>query len=149
MTLRRRSNGDEEAGVNLSPLIDCVFLLLIFFLVTTMFKKFEHQIPIRMPDITSSLSEESQEDVLHIGMSAAGAFHRERAIGTRGELLFQRAEELGTILGALAKTRRHSDPVRLVVEKQTRFQDVISALDQFQHAGFQDVDVRVTNRIAR
>ena len=40
----------------MSPLIDCVFLLLIFFLVTTMMKKWEMQIPLSLPAMTSSLS---------------------------------------------------------------------------------------------
>ena len=31
--------GDDKPDVQMSPLIDCVFLLLIFFLVTTMMKK--------------------------------------------------------------------------------------------------------------
>ena len=41
-----RLNYDEEdkVEVQMSPLIDCVFLLLIFFLVTTMMKKWEMQI---------------------------------------------------------------------------------------------------------
>jgi len=29
---------ETEVGFNLTPLIDCVFLLLIFFMVTTVFK---------------------------------------------------------------------------------------------------------------
>lgn len=149
MKLRRKSKSEDEAGVNLSPLIDCVFLLLIFFLVTTMFKKFEHQIPIRMPDITSSLSEDSVEDVFQVGMSATGTLHLQSAVGSRGVLLFQKAMPLGNILEHLASIRKRDDPLRLVVEKQTRFQDVINTLDQFQHAGYQDVDLRVTNRIAR
>ena len=43
-----RLNYDEEdkVEVQMSPLIDCVFLLLIFFLVTTMMKKWEMQIPL-------------------------------------------------------------------------------------------------------
>ena len=31
-------NNEEEPEVSMSPLIDCVFLLLIFFLVSTMTK---------------------------------------------------------------------------------------------------------------
>jgi biopolymer transport protein ExbD len=31
------SNEDAEAGIDMSPLIDCVFILLIFFIVTTVF----------------------------------------------------------------------------------------------------------------
>ena len=36
---RRRRNSEEEENENLTPLIDCVFLLLIFFMVTTVFKQ--------------------------------------------------------------------------------------------------------------
>ncbi len=47
---------DEGVDVQMSPLIDCVFLLLIFFLVTNMMKKSEMQIPLAIPPMTSSLS---------------------------------------------------------------------------------------------
>lgn len=43
MSLKRRAGGfsspDEEAKPDLSPMIDCVFILLIFFIVTTVFQK--------------------------------------------------------------------------------------------------------------
>ena len=43
MSLIRRSGGisgqDEEPKPDLSPMIDCVFILLIFFIVTTVFQK--------------------------------------------------------------------------------------------------------------
>jgi biopolymer transport protein ExbD len=35
----RRRKAKEEENENLTPLIDCVFLLLIFFMVTTVFKQ--------------------------------------------------------------------------------------------------------------
>jgi len=35
----RSSGADEEAKPDLSPMIDCVFILLIFFIVTTVFQK--------------------------------------------------------------------------------------------------------------
>ena len=47
---------DEKVDIQMSPLIDCVFLLLIFFLVTTMMKKWEMQLPLSLPAMTSSLS---------------------------------------------------------------------------------------------
>lgn len=36
-SMQRRSGGPDEAGVDLAPLIDVVFILLIFFLVTATF----------------------------------------------------------------------------------------------------------------
>ena len=35
----RRKSVYEEQELNMTPLIDCVFLLLIFFMVTTVFKQ--------------------------------------------------------------------------------------------------------------
>ncbi|MEQ9823143.1 MAG: biopolymer transporter ExbD [Puniceicoccaceae bacterium] len=35
--LSRSSVEEEEVGIDLSPMIDCVFILLIFFIVTTVF----------------------------------------------------------------------------------------------------------------
>jgi biopolymer transport protein ExbD len=43
MSLMRRNSGsfssDDEVKPDLSPMIDCVFILLIFFIVTTVFQK--------------------------------------------------------------------------------------------------------------
>jgi len=57
MRRRRRlaSTGvDEDAEVALSPLIDCVFLLLIFFLVATTFKQDDKDIDITPPESRSA-----------------------------------------------------------------------------------------------
>ncbi|MEM9080707.1 MAG: biopolymer transporter ExbD, partial [Verrucomicrobiota bacterium] len=43
-----RMGSDEEAKPDLSPMIDCVFILLIFFIVTTVFVK-EPKVPVSDP----------------------------------------------------------------------------------------------------
>jgi len=40
---------EQDLEVNLDPLIDCVFLLIIFFLVTTSFIKMEQDLSINLP----------------------------------------------------------------------------------------------------
>ena len=40
---------EEEMRINLDPMIDCVFLLIIFFLVTTSFIKLEQDLAINLP----------------------------------------------------------------------------------------------------
>ena len=42
-------NNEDEPEVSMSPLIDCVFLLLIFFLVSTMTKVKNRDIPVDLP----------------------------------------------------------------------------------------------------
>ena len=37
--MRRHRRGDEEAEINMTPMLDIVFIMLIFFIVTTSFVK--------------------------------------------------------------------------------------------------------------
>lgn len=53
---------EEKVDIQMSPLIDCVFLLLIFFLVTTMMKKWEMQIPLSLPTMYGAQNETYIED---------------------------------------------------------------------------------------
>jgi len=50
----------EEDRLELTPLIDCVFLLLIFFLVTTSFYKLERELQVNLPQ-SSEGAEKSEE----------------------------------------------------------------------------------------
>ena len=61
----RRSLLDEsenELEINLSPMIDCIFILLIFFIVTTVFVE-EAGIQLNKPDSTVLSSEQESDDV--------------------------------------------------------------------------------------
>lgn len=52
----RASTGDDDAetGIDMSPLIDCVFILLIFFIVTTVFVE-ETGVEVDKPQAASSV----------------------------------------------------------------------------------------------
>ena len=51
--MNRRRRQAEEAGVDISPLIDMVFILLIFFMVTTTFVK-DAQVELDRPSASSA-----------------------------------------------------------------------------------------------
>jgi biopolymer transport protein ExbD len=63
MSMARRSILDEveeETEINLSPMIDCIFILLIFFIVTTVFVD-EQGIQVAKPDTAAAALPEEQE----------------------------------------------------------------------------------------
>ncbi|WP_372806829.1 ExbD/TolR family protein [Pontiella sp.] len=64
---RFRSNTDDsaEAAVDISPLIDCVFILLIFFIVTTTFVE-ETGVEVDKPQAASSVQLEKTSIMLAI-----------------------------------------------------------------------------------
>jgi biopolymer transport protein ExbD len=63
--LYRRKNR-SELTVDLSPLIDVVFLLLIFFMVSTRFKE-DHGLDLDLPQAESRQSSETERLTLFIG----------------------------------------------------------------------------------
>ena len=54
---------DEETEINLSPMIDCIFILLIFFIVTTVFVE-EQGLQVSKPDAAAVSSAEKKENVV-------------------------------------------------------------------------------------
>lgn len=51
--MRYRDNQEEEASIDMSPLIDMVFILLIFFMVTTTFVK-DMKLDLQRPNAASA-----------------------------------------------------------------------------------------------
>lgn len=77
-----REENDESVEINLSPMIDCVFILLIFFILTTVFVE-ETGIRVEKPDAASAVPLE-QESIL-IAISADGrVFYGGQEIGLSG-----------------------------------------------------------------
>ncbi|MBC2594837.1 biopolymer transporter ExbD [Ruficoccus amylovorans] len=63
MAIRSRFQQDEGTPeINLSPMIDCIFILLIFFIVTTVFVE-EVGLNVNKPQASSSMSMEDKESV--------------------------------------------------------------------------------------
>ncbi len=59
---RRTIIEDDATEINLSPMIDCIFILLIFFIVTTVFVE-EKGLQVDKPDAAAAASNEDSENV--------------------------------------------------------------------------------------
>ena len=62
MVLRKRGVGKGEPELQMAPMIDVVFLLLIFFMVTATFRQFETQLRSAMTEQKLSLGPHAQAD---------------------------------------------------------------------------------------
>jgi len=125
--------GEDEPEVNLTPLIDVVFLLLIFFMVST---TFEHQsrIQIELPEATAS-PEELEEESLEIVIDAQGRYFigEEQVVNT----------ELKTLKSAISKAvgDRGTVPVTIRADASTPHQAVITALDATSQLGLTHISL--------
>ena len=127
----------DDAEVTMAPLIDCVFLLLIFFLVSTMAKKEDRDINIDLPESTSAVKMRPDNDVLVIGIDKEGKVH------WQGEPCS--ATWLHTNLRALsseAPDRR----IRIDVDKQTKFRAFAEVMDACQFYSLENVGLRTYDK---
>ena len=56
------SEEEEQTEINLSPMIDCIFILLIFFIVTTVFVE-EKGLQVNKPDAAATTDLDTDENV--------------------------------------------------------------------------------------
>ena len=65
----------DDPDISMSPLIDCVFLLLIFFLVSSMTKVRNKDIPVELPASEAAVRLRPSDRQSVIGLDAQGAFY--------------------------------------------------------------------------
>ena len=99
---RRTYEDQDETNVDISPLIDCVFILLIFFIVTTTFVE-ETGVEVDKPQAAASVQLEKQS--LMIAVTAGGeVIYDKKNIGVGGvQALVKRklqAEDVPVIIQA-------------------------------------------------
>ena len=95
--MRFRRDEEDSFTFDMTPMIDVVFLLLIFFMVSTVFVDFSRKMDINLPTSKSSVIDENTK-ALEIEMSkdkknlsgrqavnAAGAGNDSRQDGTQGQ----------------------------------------------------------------
>lgn len=111
----------SELDINLAPLIDVVFLLLIFFMVTTTFTK-ESRLTIELPE-AAGLAAEDKPEQLEIIISANGDY----AINGRALVNKERA----TLKAALVELSGGDSSLPLVItaDAMTPHQSVVTAMD--------------------
>jgi len=63
----------EEAGPDLTPVIDVVFLLLIFFLVATEYHQEERELDVVLPEVTQAQPLAMTKELI-VNITKAGAF---------------------------------------------------------------------------
>jgi len=123
----RPDRSDERVDVNLTPLIDVVFLLLIFFMVSTTFDR-TAKLKVELPE-ASAKKEQQLEDPVVISIDVKGNYF----INDR-QLVNTQLETLKT---ALQKTIADTKDVTLVLraDAKTPHQSVVRAMDAASQLG--------------
>ena len=132
MKLNLRARAQPE--VNLTSLIDVVFLLLIFFMVSTSFVK-QSQINISLPEADSTSVVTEQAEQIDIMITATGIY-----LVNGRELINNRAE---TIRNALQKISGGDNdlPLTISADANAKHQHVVTAMDVAGRLGFTQISI--------
>jgi len=118
---------EEELQIGLTPLIDVVFILLIFFMVTTTFDR-SSELRIELPDATAK-EKATQDRVLEIAIDANGQYfvNQVRVISSSPKALY-------LAISKVAGDNRDM-PVVLKADAKTPHQYVVTAMDTIGRLG--------------
>ena len=131
--MRFTSRSEEDYSLQLTSLIDVVFLLLIFFMVSTSFVDFARRLDIQLPDTKkSSEVSEKQDFLLEVGV--------EKKISLNGKVVS--LKELGRVLQA---SKRKPGPRTLTIkaDKRLDYGFVVRLMGISFDAGIRDMSVAV------
>jgi len=146
--MRIRKPEDEPFEINLIPMIDCMLVIIIFFLVATTLKqkqsdqdkdekKATPELAVVLPDSLAEALTASPPDVFVIGVDRAGRVFLPRidpSAPVENARLHQELRRLARTLGPEGK-------VRIDADRGARFEDVVRILDLcafegLRHVGF-------------
>jgi len=138
--MNMRPGRREQLDVNIAPLIDVVFLLLIFFMVTTTFDKFS-TIVINLPEATKNPREVKLEPI-ELAIDASGRYY----VGN--QLLIN--TQLDTLRRALAEAAGPNKnlPLLISADGQAPHQSVVTALDAARQENIINISIATRQRAA-
>jgi|TARA_B100000989_G_scaffold76468_1_gene54241 biopolymer transport protein ExbD len=131
--LRRKYRKQDETGIDLTPMMDIVFIMLIFFIVTTSFVK-ETGVDINRPN--ADTAERDEKGNILVAITASNEIWIDKR---RVDLKAVRAniERL--------KIEYPEGSVIIQADKESRSGLLVEAMDQIRLAGVQNISIAAKN----
>lgn len=124
---------DVAGTLSLTPLIDVVFLLLIFFLVTSEFEDEERRLDIVLPSATSAVPMTSKPREVVVDIDSEGQIYM------RGKVTPM--DELEELLKAAVANNPTNQSVVIRADQSASFQPVVNVMDVCNRTGVSDYSV--------
>lgn len=125
---------EDPPTLNMTPMIDCVFLLLVFFLLGTKFTELERKIGLQVPEVTDAGALTAAPERKVVNVYRDGAITLDKKPVTLDELQSQ-----------LAAARSQYSDLGVLVRGDAygQFQRVAEVLNACKQAGIQELGISV------
>ncbi|HBM78269.1 MAG: biopolymer transporter ExbD [Roseibacillus sp.] len=128
--MKFKSPKPPESVIQLAPMIDIVFLLLIFFLVTWQFSRSEQDSKVKVPTSSQGKDETRAISEINVNIRQSGE------LVINGEVLTEK--QLLTKLRAIVEVYQNQ-PVRLRGDGEITYQTLMGVIDICQQAGIWNI----------
>ena len=123
----------EQLSLDLTPLIDVVFILIIFFLVTSSFKQKDFALNLTLPDASASQIEIKKKQ-LQIEVN-------EKDLSYMGEKITFLQLQI-----KLEKIKNQKSPIIIKIDKKVRYDRVIEVLDLLQLNNLNNIALQTVSK---
>jgi biopolymer transport protein ExbD len=127
------NKGTALGALSLTPLIDVVFLLLIFFLVTTRFAQEDRELDVVLPSASEAQPLTAEPKELFININREGAYYVD------GQTLT--VDEVADVLRQAVTNNPISQSVVIRADKRVQFDFVVAIMNLCNQAGVRDYTV--------
>ena len=133
-----RRDKARYAGISMLNLIDVIFVLLLFFMVTTSFNKFAH-IDIALPQSASNLDEKDTKNVEIFYL-----LNGEVLLSVGGEQKSLNLADLGAQIANL--TPKQKESVKLNADEAINYGEVVNLISILKDNGTQNVELNIKKK---
>jgi biopolymer transport protein ExbD len=128
--MKRHIRGEESAEIDLTPMLDVTFIMLIFFIVTTSFSK-EMGIDVNRPS-TSNVQQTQSTAVIGVSLKANGE------VQVDGRVVDLRAVRANV---ERVRAEKPDAPVIVATAKSASTGTLVAVIDQVKEAGAEKISV--------
>ena len=133
-----RRDKARYAGISMLNLIDVIFVLLLFFMVTTSFNKFAH-IDIALPQSASNLDEKDTKNV-----EVFYLLNGEVLLSINGE---QKSLNLADLAAQISNlTPKQKESVKLNADEAINYGEVVNLISILKDNGTQNVELNIKKK---
>jgi len=118
---------------DITPLIDVVFLLLIFFMVSTVFKKNEVALLLNLPEVSDGQTQGAADKIITIEVSNGKMAYNGNPI------------TIGELDSKLRVVTQKDIPIELRIDKEVKYEKVVQVLDNLKKNSLNNLSLITNN----
>ena len=131
---------DEKPQVQLTSMMDCIFLMLIFFLVSSQLKKIEKEVPLELPETDVAQDVKAAPDLVTVSVDSKGDLYvNSKPVGPAG------------LRAALQDAAKENPDRRIRIDGDVfaPFRSIVQVLEASRHEGLTVVGIHTADGLKK